>query len=129
MIFAIRIAEETMGTGFWLFLGLFAFVIFMVLLAHWLKGQPAPTTGQWKGNEYVDAPTIAGYLVDPDTLLPYIFVTIHAINKYGDRWSIDGKYPYKATADELCKIKLIRSGTGFRAYGTQDIEGKWLPCR
>jgi hypothetical protein len=118
-----------MHPGAILGLGAIVFLVIIVILVHWSSRQSAPEVGQWQGSEYVDAPTIAGYLVDPDTKLPYIYVTIHALSQYGERWVIDGKYTYKASPDEICKIKLIRSGTGFRVYGKQDIEGKWLPCR
>lgn len=119
-----------MHPGAVLGLGAIVFLIVFIVLIHWSKGRSAPEIGVWKGQEYVDAPTIAGYLVDADTNLPYIFVTLHAISKQGDRWVIDGKYPFKPSQDEICKIKLIRSGTGFRVYGKPDIgEGKWLSCR
>jgi len=128
MIFAQTVPPLVSGMAT-IILFFILFVIVMVILVHWSNRNPAPTTGQWRGSEYVDAPTIAGYLVDPDTKLPYIFVTIHALSKHGDRWVIDGKYPYKPEADETCKVKLIRSGTGFRVYNNQDHEGKWMPCR
>lgn len=126
MIFGIQI-ENPAGL---LCVGAILFVIVMVVLIHWSNRSSAPETGQWSGSNYVDAPTIAGYLVDPDSKLPYIFMTIHALSQQAGRWVVDGKYPYKQDADDTCKVKLVRSGTGFRVYGGKgDYEGKWMPCR
>ena len=85
-------------------LGLGAILLLIVIVFMRTNRNPAPQIGHQSNEEYVDAPTIAGYLVDADTRLPYIFVTIHALSRHGDRWVIDGKYTFKPTPDEICKI-------------------------
>jgi cytochrome bd-type quinol oxidase subunit 1 len=76
--------------------------------------------------------SVADYLVDPDTKLPFVYVVDHAvIQEYGrGPWIVYGKMGYGEKEVGTQKVKLIRSGTGFRVYGHPEVkDGTWLPCR
>ena len=98
-------------------------IVGFILLIQWALRQAngAPSTG-----------SVAGYLVDPNTKLQQIFVVPWAIvQEYGTGpWIIYGKVGYTERTSGTSKVKLVRSGTGFRVYGHPEVtEGKWLPCR
>ena len=89
---------------------------------------PAAST-VFKPSVPYDSNDIGKYLLDVDSTLPHIFVEAEAILP-GTRRTVDAKATYKVEADERFKIRVVRSGTGFRVFGHPDIpEGAWLSCR
>ena len=74
--------------------------------------------------------TITGYLVDPFSTIPFIFVEAQAIAVVDNRSIVRGIFEYSKEKTQLAVIKLIRSGSGFRIYDHPTItQGTWLPCR
>ena len=70
--------------------------------------------------------TIAGYLVDPNSKVPCIFVSPQAIIEN----RICGGLGYVEQSNKSNAVRLVKSGSGFRVYEHPTIiQGTWLPCR
>lgn len=101
-----------------------AMILVVVILSRnqgWEGGPPVPAAG-----------TLADYLVDPNTKLPHVYVVGWACaQEYGNGpWVVLGHQTYEPKPRGTIKVKLIRSGSGFRVYGHEELkDGTWLPCR
>lgn len=99
------------------------FFTFLWLLNRWLGDKPfVPLSG-----------TLVAFLVDPNPKMTDVYTTVDVIQlgrKIYNKDVIFGDFPYKTVKDDMCPVRLQRSGTGFRVWNCPGVEdGTWLPCR
>ena len=136
MIFAYKLSGDELG--FLCFCLVIIVLLFFILIwrlirmsnTDFLNTKPLPFQSGTTPTPVSPRPyTVADYLVDPDTTVPYIYVPAIAIIPTPG-YTIHGFARYTETPTEANTIKLVRSGTGFRVYGHDKVpNGTWLSCR